>query len=488
MLMFIQELVPNVNLEDMEVEFKGILKEGKKKTDDDREELEWLKAICAFANTNGGTIYVGVDNQTHKILSLDHETIDHLVLMVRRLSTIHLDPLPYIGFKPIAVPNTLPTRYVLAIKVQKPQQLPVVLKYKGFMSAYVRRFGCVSVATSEELRNILYSSEEIPFDSPIGDEIFDPADFTYMFKLYESKHNRPLTADMLISVGFMDKEHHLCRGAAFFKDDCDDERTLLVATSFPGLDKGGLLLSHRETFKGNLLKELEFAFNYVNSHSFSGIKKTELGAVPTYSYPARSLTEAIANAIGHRNYYLTGSQIEVNLFRDHLDIVSPGSFVGGKWLREETNLGVIPPVRRNHVICRVLGFYNYMDTLGTGLDKIEEDYERYGAEYKPRASSDDRCFILSLADLCYSGFAKLGQAVRLANIDDLSGKHDQKVLEYCYLYSHTAKEIAEYLGIGASSYFRKNVLDRLVEKGLLFSTDARGVTTYATNKTAVHLA
>lgn len=486
--MYIQELVPNVNLEDMEVEFKGILKEGKKKTDDDREELEWLKAICAFANTNGGTIYVGVDNQTHKILSLDHETVDHLVLMVRRLSSIHLDPLPYIDFQPIAVPDTLPARYVLAIKVKKSRQLPVVLKYKGFMSAYIRHFGCVAVATSEELRNMLYSSEEVPFDSPIGDEIFDPAEFTYMFELFQSKHKRPLTPDMLISVGFMDKERHLCRGAALFKDDCDDERTLLVATSFPGFDKGGLLLSHRETFKGNLLKELEFAFNYVNSHSFSGIKKTELGAEPTYSYPPRALTEAIANAIGHRNYYLAGSQIEVNLFRDHLDIVSPGSFIGGKWLREETDLGVIPPLRRNNVICNVLSFYNYMDMQGTGLDKIEEDYRLYGPEYQPRANSDDRCFALSLADLCYSGFAKLSQTVRLAHIDDLSGKHDQKVLEFCYLHSHTAKEIADYLGIGASSYFRSNVLNRLVEKGLLHSTDVRGVISYATNKTAVHVA
>lgn len=44
---------------------------------------------------------------------------------------------------------------------------------------------------------------------------------------------------------------------------------------------------------------------------------------------------------------------------------------------------------------------------------------------------------------------------------------DGKVLLFCYLKAHKVSEIAEYLGISDSIYFRKWVLDNLEKNGYL---------------------
>lgn len=64
--MLLEELIPCVNIEDYQTEFKGIIKEGDS-TDGKKLEIGWLKELVAFANTNGGTLYVGVENNTHQI-------------------------------------------------------------------------------------------------------------------------------------------------------------------------------------------------------------------------------------------------------------------------------------------------------------------------------------------------------------------------------------------------------------------------------------
>ena len=44
------------------------------------------------------------------------------------------------------------------------------------------------------------------------------------------------------------------------------------------------------------------------------------------AYPARALFEGIINAIAHRDYFLDGTQIQVDMFKNRLEISSPGSF------------------------------------------------------------------------------------------------------------------------------------------------------------------
>lgn len=486
--MVISDLLPNVDLENYTTEFKAVLREGPNPSGKDNYEVAWLKEICAFANSQGGIIYVGVEDQTHKILAMDHVSVDKTVLLVQRMVKEHIAPTLKITYEPIEVPNTKPARYVLAIHVEKSLDVPVMLKYGGYSSIYVRNFGSVSIATPDEIRNMVYDSERVHYDALMTKEAFNEADFSYLFSSYRKMHHRDLTKNQLISIGFMGENGFLSKGALLFKDSCKDSKTLMVCTTFPGYDKGGLVLSNIEKFQGNLLQELHFAVNYIQSHSVTGIKKLDIGAQEIFSYPYRAISEAVANAIGHRNYYIDGSQIEVNLYLDRLEIISPGSCVGGRYLQDETDLKSLPPLRRNDIICSVLNLFNYMDKYGTGFDKIESEYKPYQTVFRPRATANSQYFALTLANLCYAGgIAKEKEAHQIQAISKLKGQNDLSILAFCYNSPKTIGEIAERLSLQPSSYFRKQVIQRLVDEGYLAVYHGERPKKYLTVKEKVYV-
>ncbi len=189
--MLFEEMIRGVNLEDYEVEFKGIIKEGPSSDGVGREEIKWLKEIVAFANTFGGTLYVGVENKTNKVVALSHEEADRIALMAQRLISIHVEPPIKYSIEKLAVPNTIPTRYVLAIKVEKSKFPPISLHINSISVIYVRHFGKTSAATGEEIRALVMSSEFVSYDNLESETRFDPRDFSEtLFLLQKAKRRQ----------------------------------------------------------------------------------------------------------------------------------------------------------------------------------------------------------------------------------------------------------------------------------------------------------
>ncbi len=482
--MLIEELIENVNLEDDAVEFKGIIKEGENpKKGDKRLEYGWLKEIAGFANSKGGSIYIGVDNKSHEILSLDHETADKVALMVQRLVKEHIEP--PINYTIIKHPliGDKPTRYVLEVKVEKAKYPPISLKIDGAGFIFVRHFGKTSIATGEEIRDLVLNSDSVSFDDRFTDTIYNPEDFSKMRRYYAEHHEgKEVSERELMSIGFISSERKLSEGALLFKDDCSSVRTLVVCSQFLGLNKGTNTFYASKSMQGNLLDECFFIKDFITNRSADGFVKESDGRRPLISYPARSLMEAIVNALAHRNYFIHGRQIEVNMYRDRLEIISPGALLGSRYLKEERNLSSIPPMRRNEVICGVFSLLNLMEKRGSGFDKIEQDYRDYGPSYAPCASSDGDSFLLTLPDLSHEGgiISKM-ECPSVHTRVALEGKYDSMILSYCYNEKKDAASIAAYLGLAPSSYFRSSILDPLVESGYLYIVKTGRTSYYKTN-------
>ncbi len=81
--MLINDVVDNAYLESKIIEYKGIIEEGKNK-DGKQLEIGWLKTLVAFANTDGGVMFIGVEDKTHKVVALDQKKADKIILMVHR--------------------------------------------------------------------------------------------------------------------------------------------------------------------------------------------------------------------------------------------------------------------------------------------------------------------------------------------------------------------------------------------------------------------
>jgi ATP-dependent DNA helicase RecG len=83
-------------------------------------------------------------------------------------------------------------------------------------------------------------------------------------------------------------------------------------------------------------------------------------------YPAVAVREALVNAIAHRDYELKGRQIEISMFDDRLEILSPGGLPGYITL---DNI-VDEHFSRNPRIVRGLFYWRFIEELGTGVDRM----------------------------------------------------------------------------------------------------------------------
>lgn len=321
--------------------------------------------------------------------------------MVQRLIKEHIEPDIKYQITNIPVYDTKPTRYLLKIEVFKSAYVPVTLKFKGTASIYVRHFGKTSLATSEEIRDMILNSENVFFDSYPTDEVFKKEEFTDLFTLFKKVNNRELTTKELISIGFMSAVGKLTQGAQLFKDDYHGDKTLVVCGQFLGVTKGDDVFYSIKYLSSNLLREYEEIRDYVTSRTACGFIKGDIENTELISYPRKALDEAIINALVHRNYFISGSKIEVNLFKDRLEIVSPGSLPGSKYLQKERDLAAIPPIRRNEVICNVFTMLKMMEKRGSGFDKIEEEYASYGDKFASYVISSANYFALTLPDLAF---------------------------------------------------------------------------------------
>lgn len=485
--MYIEDLFPNINLESYNIEFKGIIKTGKNNKNE-IEEVKWLKTIVAFANTDGGQLYIGVEDHSHKILALDQATTDRTIRMIHSQIKSKINPAIVYHISTTKIPNISPSRYIICIEVKKSEHLPVMLHAgNGLVGVFIRNFGESDPATSEQIRDMIYASEQVPFDQPFTDMQFKKMNFSKLFNL-ASQRNLNITEKKLISIGFMDKEHYLARGSLFFKDDCSTPKTKVVANVWEGMDKGSEIVLAHQVYDGNLLDVISKSLDFIYNHTINGFKKEATSRVDYFSYPQRSITEGIVNAVGHRNYYIEGSQIEINIFKDRLEITSPGSLLGGRVLFKEKNIASITPRRRNEVICHILEMVHYMEESGSGFDKIELDYAQADEYHKPYISCDASSFTLVLPDLLYKeGINNDSVRPGIFTNKEAAGKHDMAILSYCYNQEHSVREIAAYLGINDSSYFRKYTISRLVESDLLTEKKIGRTNYYSTNQSNVFL-
>ncbi len=486
--MQIEELIPGVNLETRQTEFKGILKEGVKK-DGTPEEIGWLKTIVAFANSEGGDLYVGVEDHSHKIVAQDHTEADKTARMVHRQIREKIEPsIPY-SIESIAVPGTSPIRYVLKISISASRDLPVTLHSKGMLGIYVRNFGQTESASPEQIRDLVLMSEHIPYDQPFTDQTYQSQDFSVLHQLLNSAGIK-VTEKAMISIGFMDNKRRLSKGALLFQDSCRLPETRIVMTQWKGLDKGSNIILAQKEFTGCLLTGIQEGIDFVMDHSTNGFIKRPDTRQNYFAYPQRSVMEGVVNAIGHRNYFIQGSQIEINIFQNRLEITSPGSLLGVRRLNMETDIASIIPRRRNEVICAILEMCRLMEEKGSGFDKIEADYQNADDAHKPYVSCDASAFTLCLPDLTVTSGVETTENQDYADVYTAGltpGKYDLQILGYCYYKERSVHEIADHIGLKPSTYFRKNTIQRLVKDHYLVESLNSRTAFYRANRTNVLL-
>ncbi len=479
--MYLEEIIEDVQLENDKFESKAVLNRD--------DVIGWLKSIAGFANAYGGDFYIGVEDKTNKLIGFDRKAADSERNYFNNQVHEHLTPRPQIQLSFIRYEINGKERFIIKVSIEESTVKPVVLKYKNIPSIFMRRDGFTNGATYEEIIEMSVKSKRTQYDILVSNVKYDYAKLSDLRAFYE-KHNNgeALKEKALQSMGFVNEDGYLLNGAVLFLDDYKDKKTEVQCSVFSGFNKGSERIVTINRFNGNITSTINYIMDFVNQRMNHSMIKLDDTRINMDSYPARALFEGVINAVAHRDYYLDGTQIQIDMFKDRLEISSPGGFYRSEKLGKTYDLSGIISKRRNELITGVLVACNVMEAAGTGFDKIMEEYAFTDEAHKPYIYSTSDHFTLVLPDLTYDKGVEDEMAPTLIYAPVPSGTEmDGKVLSFCCFKAHKALEIAEYLGISDSTYLRKKVIDNLVEHGYLIKSKVSRAAFYKTNPDMVDI-
>lgn len=219
-----------------------------------------------------------------------------------------------------------------------------------------------------------------------------------------------------------------------------------------------------QTFDTTLPEQIDAAVEFVMSRLARSVGVRDKGtqAPVQYEIPKAAVSEAIINAVAHRDY-TAGSSVQVSVFSDRVEVSNPGELPRG--LTPEQLRHAHPSIPRNPLISEVLFLSGYIEKAGTGTTEMIRRCREAGlAEPEFRQVGDQWVVTLWRDWLTPAFFAEYGLNERQAKGLELLRKAS----------SMTNTEYRKTTGAIAKTAARD--LDELVEKGILRREGAgRGV-------------
>ena len=366
-----ERLIPEK--ETLEIEFKS---DARKLPDSDL-----IDAVVAFANTNGGDLYLGVeDNGAITGLHKDHRDILQLSAFIAnrtippvsvRVEMIDVEP----GVLMIHVPKSRSIVASSSGKIQRrrlksdgtPENIPMYpyeintrlseLSMLDFSAQPVpgAQYEDLDAVERARLRNMIqtYHGEATLLELP-DDELDKALQFVVTV---EEKLIPTYTGLLLIGKKEKLKEHMPTAETAY---------QMLKGTD----------LQANESFHLPLLAAIEKINNFVEARNAE--KEMEMGMIRISipEFDKRAVREAVVNAFAHRDYTRLG-RVLVQIDADGLCVSNPGGFIEGVTYE---NILRVEPHGRNPVLADALKRIGLAERSGRGVDRIFEGSLKFGRE------------------------------------------------------------------------------------------------------------
>jgi len=320
--------------------------------------------LAAMANSQGGTVLMGVAGPTATPVGVrDTETTIDRVLQ----AALSIEP-PLI----IPLPRVMLLKGQSIVIVSIPQGMPHVYSFDG---RYLQRQGENNVPLKPiELRRLIIERGEASFETEaapnasLDDMNWEKAE-AYAASL--SGLGESDTRKLLIKRGCLVMENDKLRPThagilLFGKDPQHHIRGAeITAARFAGDTMSDTF--SRQDILGTLPDQIRRAETFLVDHLRKGVHiRHTMAREENFEYPLEAARELVVNAVAHRDYSINGDGIRLFIFRDHMEIASPGGLPG------PVTIDNIKDERfsRNPVIVQVLSDMGFIERLGYGVDRV----------------------------------------------------------------------------------------------------------------------
>lgn len=409
------------------------------------------RTLLAFANTEGGTLYVGVD-EDGTILGLDkaQAVANRIREDVRK--GICPDLSAFVACSVIEIDD----RSIVQVRVERGMRRPYFLSSLGLCATGVLvRAGSANVPTDEqEIRRMLVESGGPDVESRVSFKqnltFHEAAAFFaekgIFFDLPQMKALKVINSDGLYTV--------LGR---LISDQCEHTIKIVV---FKDSEKSSIL--ERAEFSGSLLKQLQDASVYLNAKNLLRSGPDEFEFEDLRDYPPSAVQEGLTNALVHRDYDVNGSVL-VNLLSNRLEFVSPGGITSGLTL-EDVRFGV--SAMRNPGLAAIFEKLELAVGFGTGLSAIVSSYKKSGLA--PEISASPNAFKLTLPNRNErpDNLRISERATPLLQIPEKIDEREQKVLDFATSQPVISRQEVQKL-LGTSQTTTLVLLKKLTDLNLL---------------------
>jgi ATP-dependent DNA helicase RecG len=424
-----------------------------------REYTEDIKkTVIAFANTDGGRIYIGVEDDGSVSGVFKPEAV---ALQVNNAIRDSVRP-DVTLFTEIAIEQS-EGKHIVIISVQRGTARPYYLSGKGIRpeGVFLRQGSSTVPASETAILNMIKETS--------GDSYEEARSLNQQLTFHEAtdyfdKKGIAFENSQKRSLHLVGEDEMYTNLALLLSDQCSHTIKLAV---FEGEKKA--IFKERREFSGSLLHQLEETYLFLDRFNRTRAEFKGLDRIDIRDYPAEAIREALLNAVVHRDYAFSSSTL-ISIFDEHLEFTTVGGLVKGISLND-IMLGV--SILRNQHLANIFYRLKLIEAYGTGIPKIIGAYEEYTV--KPKIEATDNAFKVTLPNI-----NSLSASPSLQPID-LTSEREKHVLQMFDQKEYIKRKDVE-TALNLSQPTSVMLLRKMIENGFIKKIGAGKLVKYVREK------
>ena len=332
---------------------------------------ETIETLVAFANTKGGTVFVGINNKgVISGVSLNTESVQQWVNEIKSKTSPSLIP----DFDIKEVEN----KSIVLLSIPEYPVKPVSVRGK-----YYKRVGnsnhlmSTAEVTDLYMRTMQYSWDAYPYPGKTIEDLDMDKIERFANRINEKGRLRISgTPVEIISKMNLVKDGNPTNGAMLLF-----AKTPLMYDIHAGRLKTSDVILDDRIIRNTLYEAVEETMKYIMSHLKVSYKISSETVVQTtqrseiFEYPLEALRELVLNSIIHRQYDNVGD-IKIKIFDNRITIFNPGKLYGDLTI-EDLKTDYYQSSARNKLVVEAFFLTGDIEKYGTGFHRVRNAISKY---------------------------------------------------------------------------------------------------------------